>query len=67
MAEGGHHLRKAPIPYSPATQGARIGLVGLDLFNHDTRPSGHISRPKGARTSTVMILYAKNNLGSHTA
>ena len=25
--------------------GSELGWVGLDLFNDDTRPSGHISRP----------------------
>ena len=29
----------------------RIALVGLDLFNDDTRPSGHISRPTQVNVS----------------
>ena len=30
-------------------------VVGLDLFNDDTRPSGHISRKK------IMVAFENNN------
>ena len=30
--------------------------IGLDLFNDDTRPSGHISRPTQVNVSELLLL-----------
>ena len=39
---------------------ARIGwLVGLDLFNDDTCPSGHISRPTQVTVSQELLSFSK--------
>ena len=35
------------------------GLVGLDLFNDDTRPSGHISRPTQVNVSQELLSFSK--------
>ena len=34
-------------------------LVGLDLFNDDTRPSGHISRPTQVNVSQELLSFSK--------
>ena len=40
-----------------------VGLVGLDLFNDDTRPSGHISRPTQVNVSQSCF-HSLNNYSS---
>ena len=37
-------------------------LVGLDLFNDDTCPSGHISRPTQVNVSQDLLSFSKKNL-----
>ena len=34
-------------------------LVGLDLFNDDTCPSGHISRPTQVNVSQELLAFSK--------
>ena len=34
-------------------------LIGLDLFNDDTRPSGHISRPTQVNVSQELLSFSK--------
>ena len=36
-----------------------VGLVGLDLLNNDTRPSGHISRPTQVNMSQELLSFSK--------
>ena len=33
-----------------------LDWIGLDLFNDDTRPSGHISRPTQVNVSELLLL-----------
>ena len=39
--------------------GRVVGLVGLDLFNNDTCPSGHISRPTQVNVSEELLSFSK--------
>ena len=34
-----------------------LDWIGLDLFNDDTRPSGHISRPTQVNVSELLLLF----------
>ena len=54
----GHDNRKLWV-YVPAP----TDWIGLDLFNHDTRPSGHISRPTQVNVSQSCF-HSLNNYSS---
>ena len=44
---------------SGTTQTRCNWIVGLDLFNDDTRPSGHISRPTQVNVSQELLSFSK--------
>ena len=48
----------------PLCTGWTLDWIGLDLFNDDTRPSGHISRPTQVNVSELLS-FSKQLLKSN--